>query len=137
MCKALLWEYSIDELLSKKRYEEAARVFLDHAKNVRQCINVLVQGSMFSEARRIVSSTFSALICHGADNTGANFQISLHGETPLLEEIVQPATLDTCTQITDDLGEMRTQLRKQLERIRELRVKKTEEPGMFIRLKGN
>ncbi|OCB85125.1 IkappaB kinase complex, IKAP component [Sanghuangporus baumii] len=102
-----------DELLSKKRYEEAARVFLDHAKSVRQCVSALAQGNMFSEARRI---------------------ISLHREPSLLEEIVQPATLDTCTRITEDLDEMRTQLRKQLERIRELRIKKTEEPDAFYGL---
>ncbi|KAL5512586.1 hypothetical protein ACEPAG_3239 [Sanghuangporus baumii] len=102
-----------DELLSKKRYEEAARVFLDHAKSVRHCVSALAQGNMFSEARRI---------------------ISLHREPSLLEEIVQPATLDTCAQISEDLDEMRTQIRKQLERIRELRIKKTDEPDAFYGL---
>ncbi|EJD08171.1 IkappaB kinase complex, IKAP component [Fomitiporia mediterranea MF3/22] len=102
-----------DELLSKKKFEEAARLLLDHAKNLRLCINALVQGNMFSEARRIVA---------------------LHGEQTLLEEIVQPALLDSRTQFSEDIEEMRTQLRKQTERLRELRVKKTEEPDAFYGL---
>lgn len=44
-----------DELLTKKRYDEAARVFLDYSGSVRSCINALLQGNLFSEARRIVS----------------------------------------------------------------------------------
>ena len=45
-----------DDLISKKRYEEAGRVLLDYAGNTRQCILALVQGNLFSEARRIVST---------------------------------------------------------------------------------
>ena len=43
-----------DEFLSKKRYDEASRIFLDHVHSVRQCVSALVQGNLFSEARRIV-----------------------------------------------------------------------------------
>lgn len=41
--------------MSKKRYLEAARVFIDYAGDVRQAVIALVQGNEFSEARRIVS----------------------------------------------------------------------------------
>lgn len=44
-----------EELLSKKRYLEAARVFTDYAGDIRQAVIALVQGNEFSEARRIVS----------------------------------------------------------------------------------
>jgi hypothetical protein len=44
-----------EELLSKKRHLEAARVVVDYAGDVRQAIIALVQGNEFSEARRIVS----------------------------------------------------------------------------------
>lgn len=44
-----------EELLSKKRYLEAARVFIDYAGDTRQAVIALVQGNEFSEARRIVS----------------------------------------------------------------------------------
>lgn len=57
----MLWQFcsklteSLDELLSKKRFSESARVLLDYAKDVRQAVNALVQGNEFAEARRIVS----------------------------------------------------------------------------------
>ena len=43
-----------EELSSKKRYAEAARVLLDYAQDVREAVIALVQGNAFSEARRIV-----------------------------------------------------------------------------------
>jgi len=46
-----------EDLSSKKRYSEAARVLLDYPKDVRQAVIALVQGNKFSEARRIVSTT--------------------------------------------------------------------------------
>ena len=52
--------FLLDDLLSKKRFDEAARIFLDHAENPRQCINAHVQGNLFSEARRIVN--FSSVL---------------------------------------------------------------------------
>lgn len=56
-------------------------------------------------------------------------QITMHAVPDLVQSILYPAALDTRTQIADDLDEMRTQLRKQVQRLRDLRVKKTEEPG--------
>lgn len=47
--------------------------------------------------------------------------------------MVYPATLDTRVQIAEDLEEMRSQLHKQVNRLRELRVKKEEEPGMCLK----
>lgn len=47
----------------------------------------------------------------------------------LLEDIVYPASLETRAQIAEDLGEMKEQIRKQVARLRELRIKKVEEPG--------
>ena len=48
----------------------------------------------------------------------------------LIEEIVHPSALETRSQLAEDLGEMRSQLSKQMARVRELRVKKVEQPGM-------
>jgi len=61
-----------------------------------------------------------------------NLQTSLHSVPGLLEEIIYPAALDSRTQIAEDIGEMQEQLRKQISRLRELRVKKEEEPGIPI-----
>lgn len=44
----------IDELMAKKRFDEAALVFREHGKDLRQSIGALVQGNLFSEARRLV-----------------------------------------------------------------------------------
>ena len=54
-----------------------------------------------------------------------------------MEDIIHPGALESKAQIDEDLNEMREQLRKQLIRIRELRIKKVEEPGMRERLNWN
>lgn len=117
----------LDDLLSKKRYQDAAQVFLDYSKNVRQCILALAQGNLFSEARRVVCIVFVFIHCISTYKTMT--QITLHRVPSLLEEIIYSATLDTRTQVAEDLDEMRAQLQKQVERLRELRIKKEEEPG--------
>ncbi|KAJ6488261.1 pol II transcription elongation factor [Mycena vitilis] len=99
-----------EDLASKKRYSEAGRVLLDYAKDVREAIIALVQGNCFSEARRIVTLTDSQT---------------------LMVDVIHPGALESRAQISEDVGEMRDQLRKQLHRIRELRVKKAEEPDAF------
>ena len=44
-----------EDLASKKRTGEAAQILLDYAADVREASIALVEGSHFSEARRIVS----------------------------------------------------------------------------------
>ena len=44
----------LEDLSSKKRHQDSARVYLDYAKDVRQAVIALVEGSFFSEARRVV-----------------------------------------------------------------------------------
>ena len=47
-----------------------------------------------------------------------------------MEEIIYPGALETKLQLAEDLGEMKSQLSKQVARVRELRVNKVEQPGM-------
>ncbi|KAG8220454.1 IKI3 family-domain-containing protein [Butyriboletus roseoflavus] len=101
---------STEELLSKKRYLEAARVFIDYAGDTRQAVIALVQGNELSEARRIVS---------------------LHSTTELYENVILPGALEIRSQLADDLVEMRDQLCKQITRLKELRIKKAEQPDAF------
>ena len=61
-----------------------------------------------------------------------DYQIALCENFELLEEIINPAVLEARSQIAEDLTEMREQLQKQVGRLRELRVKKAEEPGTLI-----
>jgi elongator complex protein 1 len=53
----------------------------------------------------------------------------LNGTPELLEDVVHPALLESQAQISEDIGEMQEQIRKQVTRLRELRIKKIEEPG--------
>ncbi|KAF5365923.1 hypothetical protein D9758_006686 [Tetrapyrgos nigripes] len=99
-----------EELTSKKRHSEAARVLLDYVRDVRTAVITLVQGNEFSEARRI--TTFNRV-------------------SELVEEVIHPGALESRAQISEDLGEMKEQIRKQVNRIRELRVKKIEDPDEF------
>lgn len=52
----------LEDLSSKKRYQDAARVLLDYAKDVREAVIALVQGNQFSEARRMVRGNLSSSI---------------------------------------------------------------------------
>ncbi|KAI5890064.1 IkappaB kinase complex, IKAP component [Schizophyllum commune H4-8] len=103
-------------LVAKKKYADAGRVLLDYAHDVREAVIALVQGNLFSAARRI---------------------IALHSRPELLEDIVHPGALESRAQIEDDIGEMREQIRKQVNRVRELRVKKVEEPDAFYGEEAN
>jgi elongator complex protein 1 len=103
-------------------------VLLDYAEDVREAVIILVQGNQFSEARRIVSRPNSLL----SYLYSVDLQITLNEHYGLLEEIIDPAVLEARNQITEDLTEMREQLQKQVARLRELRVKKVEEPGLPI-----
>ncbi|KAF9450112.1 IkappaB kinase complex, IKAP component [Macrolepiota fuliginosa MF-IS2] len=99
-----------EDLVSKKRHADAARVLLDYAKDVREAVIALVGGNGFSEARRI---------------------IGLNRKFELLEDVVYPAALESKAQFTEDLTEMREQILKQVNRLRELRIRKVEEPDAF------
>lgn len=101
---------------------------MDYAQDSRQAVIALVQGNSFSEARRIVSqiTVFSIhnvhLVIHLAKTT-------LVKQPELLMDIIHPGALESRAQVAEDINEMREQLRKQLNRIQELRIKKVEEPG--------
>lgn len=63
-----------EDLSSKKRYPEAARVLLDYSKDTRQAVITFVQGHDFSEARRVVRTT----VRHAYS---AHYFVSLDGST--------------------------------------------------------
>ncbi|KAJ3881879.1 IkappaB kinase complex IKAP component [Lentinula edodes] len=99
-----------EDLVSKKRFAEAARVILDYTSDVKTAVITLVQGNEFSEALRITT---------------------LKRESKLIEDVIHPGALESMAQIVEDVTEMKEQLNKQLNRVRELRVKKVEEPDEF------
>lgn len=52
--RSLMLTILIEDLTSKKRHLDAARVLLDYAGDVRDAVIALTQGNAFSEARRVV-----------------------------------------------------------------------------------
>ena len=59
-------------------------------------------------------------------------QIVLHRRPELMQEIIHPGALECRARLGEELAEMRDQLRKQVVRVRELRVRKIEEPGTCL-----
>lgn len=58
-------------------------------------------------------------------------QTTIHSLPELVTEIIHPGALESSSQISEEINEMLAQLRKQVQRIQELRVRKLEEPGKF------
>jgi elongator complex protein 1 len=54
----------------------------------------------------------------------------------LLAEVIHPGALESRAQLAEDINEMRDQLRKQVHRLQELRIKKVKEPGGFLIRRG-
>lgn len=63
--------------------------------------------------------------------TSSRNKIMLKNSPHLLVEVLHPAAFESCAQITEDLAELKEQFRKQLSRMRELRVLKVEGHGTF------
>ena len=98
------------QLEDRVRWSDAARVALDYARDIEQAVHFLCRGSEFSEARRLAAT---------------------YARADLIDTHIAPAALESTTAIQDDLEEMREQLTKQMDRIRELRERKAANPAMF------
>ena len=57
-----------EDLTAKKRTSEAALVLLDYATDVREAVIALVEGSHFSEARRVVSLLCTLFVASGSQH---------------------------------------------------------------------
>ncbi|KAG8894053.1 hypothetical protein FRC01_013183, partial [Tulasnella sp. 417] len=107
-----------EDLASRKRYTEAGRVLLDYAKNVEEAITAFAQGGDFPEADRQARSC------------------ALNSRMDLVETILHPEALEVRYQIGEDATELKEQLEKQTERLKELRVKKVTDPDGFYNPDG-
>ncbi|KIJ49936.1 hypothetical protein M422DRAFT_74490 [Sphaerobolus stellatus SS14] len=99
-----------DDLDSKQRHTDAARVLLDYANDVDGGVNALVKGSAWSEARRTAA---------------------LNKREDLLTEVIMPSTLDARMAMSEEIAEITELLEKQVNRLDELARKKAEEPDAF------
>ena len=96
----------IEYLKDKRRFQEAASVALDYAKDIEEVVDCLLKGSCWKEAER-VSYTFD--------------------RSDLIETHVKPGLVEGYTQLEDDMDEMMAQFHKQTARLVELRTKKPEQ----------
>lgn len=96
----------IEYLKDKRRFQEAASVAQDYAKDVEEVVDCLLKGSLWKEAERISYT---------------------HDRSDLIETHVKPGLVEGYTQMEDDLDEMIAQFRKQSARLVELRTRKPEQ----------
>ncbi|KAI9478143.1 MAG: IKI3 family-domain-containing protein [Benjaminiella poitrasii] len=99
----------IDYLKDKRRYQEAAAIARDYAKDVEEAVDCLLKGSHWKEAERL------SYTCSRAD---------------LIETHVKPGLVEGYTQMDDDIDEMMTQFQKQSTRLLELRTRQPEPAQM-------
>ncbi|TKA71477.1 hypothetical protein B0A55_06939 [Friedmanniomyces simplex] len=94
-----------------KDYKAAATVHVDYLDDLEAAVKLLCKGYHFSEATRLAS---------------------LHRKPELLHSAIDPGLIEASASMTEMLAEMKSQMNAQLPRLRELRVKKLEDPLAFI-----
>jgi elongator complex protein 1 len=99
-----------DEMEEAKDHQGAARVCLDYLSDVERCAGLLCKANQFKEAIRLVV---------------------LHDKMPLLETVVDAGLVEAFNSTTELLADCRRQIGAQVPRLRELRVKKLQEPLAF------
>lgn len=97
-------------LAGKRRYAEAATVYLDYADDVDSAVHVLVEGNEFAEALRLVAK---------------------HARDDLRESSILLGALEAQAQTSEAIAELREQLAKQRARLDELAERKDAEPEAF------
>ncbi|KAK7204599.1 RNA polymerase II Elongator subunit [Myxozyma melibiosi] len=96
-----------EALHEARRYQEAATVYVEYRRDLKEAIASLCKGFLFAEAIRL---------------------ILLQNEFKYLEDIIDPALVDGFNQISEFLSDCRSQIAAQLARLRELRAKKALDP---------
>ncbi|GAA5993070.1 hypothetical protein JCM10908_003090 [Rhodotorula pacifica] len=100
-----------EDLVSKRRHAEAARVLLDYAKDVEAAIDALCEGNLHSEAVR--TATFASRL-------------------DLIESRISDSTLELQNRLLEDCEELREQIEKQVDRLRELKDKQEQNPYFYF-----
>ncbi|KAJ3033897.1 hypothetical protein HDV00_005666 [Rhizophlyctis rosea] len=93
-----------DELAEQRKYAESARLLLDYAQvKPKEAVQTLVKGSLWSEASRVAHT---------------------NGLSDMIESTVKPGILEGCSQLLDDIRDMRESFAKQRERLNQVRDEK-------------
>lgn len=92
-------------------YVSAARIYAEHIHDIPAAARLLCRGSRFADATRL---------------------LALNGKQSLIAEIVDAGLADAMGSMTDLLADCKNQLNSQVPRIRELRVRRAEDPLAFF-----
>ena len=99
-----------DMLVEIKDFHSAAIINLDYLSNLSTAARLFCRGYHFADAIRV---------------------IGLHQRLDLLESVIDPGLIEGMANMTELLADCKIQLNAQIPRIRELRVKKAEDPLAF------
>ncbi|RPA90649.1 IkappaB kinase complex, IKAP component [Choiromyces venosus 120613-1] len=100
-----------EALCESKDYQSAATIHMDHRGDVEEAAKVLCKGCHFGEAMRLIGK---------------------HGAPELLETVVDAGLAEGFAQSSELIADCKRQLKAQLDRIRELRTKKEENPLAYF-----
>ncbi|WVW79282.1 hypothetical protein I302_101249 [Kwoniella bestiolae CBS 10118] len=107
---AQICERVTDHLSSRGRHLEASQVFIEHAQDVDSAVDVLCRGTEFSEAYRLTS---------------------LHDRIDLIESMIHPGLEEAHEALMETFEEMEGQLDKEVNRLKELRKIRENDPESF------
>ncbi|KND02563.1 Elongator subunit IKI3 [Spizellomyces punctatus DAOM BR117] len=92
-----------EEMIRRLQYRDAARILLDYAKKPLEAVNVLVKGSLWSEASRTAC---------------------MYGHAELIDTAIKPKALEACAQMLEDIKDMSTEFDTRRERLHRWREEK-------------
>ncbi|KAL6706085.1 putative elongator complex protein 1 [Coniothyrium glycines] len=98
-------------LEESKDYLSASTITLDYLLDLPEAVRLLCKGCHFAEALRLVT---------------------LHQQTSLIKELIDPGLVERSADMTEFLADMKGQLLAQVPRLQELRKKKEEDPIAFF-----
>jgi elongator complex protein 1 len=99
-----------EALIESKDFRSAATIHLEHLEDVEMAAQLFCKAYMFSEATRI---------------------IALHRKPELLKSALDGGLTECFNTTTELLADCKSQLGAQVPRLRELRIKKEQEPRKF------
>lgn len=100
-----------DTLSESKDFFSAATIHLDYLTDIATACRLFCKGHFYADALRIVG---------------------LHQRPDLLEMVIDTGLVEGMASMTELLADCKSQLRAQIPRIRELRMKKAEDPLAFF-----
>jgi elongator complex protein 1 len=100
-----------DGLEEAKDFTAAATIHLEHLDDLESAIRLLCRGYAFGDAIRLCA---------------------VRKKPELLIKLVDPGLVEASANLTEIMAEMKGQLGAQIPRLRELRVKKAEDPMAFL-----